>query len=321
MWGRREYQYPGQHLGSGNRCGHNPDKPDLDRLALPKTKSGFRPKIQQALIDAAKDYFFAPQALPLLSNLSRRVNRDGTPRKNRSEGREAESLVLPAILSMTDFCSLRVGTPMPDGTFKPRSMDEIARACGLVVASRDPGETEPVASRRFYRTIKRLKRAAAITVFEQYEEKPDGTKRARVAIKAVSENFLIALGRVSFAALKEFRDECSRKLRNWRNSFRKARPGDFDAVKAAELVRREQLRQGFATHKPKRKNLTPKTLVDANGHEQSQADYSAWCALLEAQLVSEAAEQGRRLGLKERLEGLRRLGLLTYDQWRIRQLE
>lgn len=320
MWGRSSYKHSGQFLGTGNRCGHDPTKADLDRLALPQTNNGYLLKMQQLLIDRAQQYFHTPQKLTILSNLSRKVNRDGTPRQNRSEGREAQCLVLSAILSMTDFCSLRVGIPMANGTFKPRTMEEIAKASGLMRAIKPTAEVpnpDPLPSKRFWRAISQLKRAAAIEIFEQYEETEDG-KRARPAIKTVSENFLIALGRISFAAFKEFRDTCSRKLRNFRNKWRKAAPGEFDAVKAAELVRREQALMGGRTRKP-RKNQTPK-LPDVDRRTQMLRDHAAHMAEVAAKVEDHIAIHGK-LSLRERLELQNRFGLMTWDQWQSRQPE
>lgn len=320
MWGRSSYKHPGQFLGSGNRCGHDPSTPALDKLALPPTKSGFMLKIQQQLIDRAQQYFHTPKDLTILSNLSRKVNRDGTPRQNRSEGREAQCLVLSAILSMTDYCSLRVGIPMPNGSFKSRTMDEIAKACGLVKAVKATPEQpspEPVPSKRFWRAIAQLKRAAAIEVFEQYEETPDG-KRARPAIKTVSQNFLIALGRISFDAFKAFRDECAKKLRNWRNKWRKAAPGEFDAAKAAEQVRREQALTGGMTRK-KRKNQSPR-LPDVDLHTQLRNDHAAHVAEVAAKIADHIATHGT-LSLRERIALERSFGLMTWDQWQSRQPE
>jgi len=321
MWGRSSYKHSGQYLRTGNRCGHDPKKPDLERLALPQPKNGFMLKMQQTLIERAQQYYHAPKTLPLLSNLSRKRNRDGTPRQNRSEGREAQCLVLSAILAMTDYCSLRVGIPQPNGSFKQRSMDEIARACGLVKPVKPTAENpapDDVPSKRFWRAIAQLKRAAAIEIFEQYEETPDG-KRGRPAIKTVSENFLIALGRLSFAAFKAFRDECSKKLRKWRNQWRTAAPGEFDAAKAAEKVRKDQMRLGGSTRKP-RKNQTPKTLPDANPHAQLLADHSAHMADVAAKIADHIASNGP-IGLRERLALEKKFGLMSWDQWQRRQVE
>ena len=320
MWGRSSYKHSGAFLGTGNRCGHDPKAPALDKLALPQTKNGYMLKMQQLLVDRAQQYFHTPKTLPILSNLSRKVNRDGTPRQNRSEGREAQCLVLSAILAMTDYCSLRVGTPMPNGSFKPRTMDEIATACGLVKPVKPTDEApnpDPVPSKRFWRAIAQLKRAAAIEVFEQYEETPDG-KRARPAIKTVSENFLVALGRISFAAFKEFRDTCSRKLRNWRNKWRKAAPGEFDAAKAAEEVRRDQARMGGMTRKP-RKNQSPK-MPDIDQHTQQLRDHAAHMAEVAAKIEDYKATHGA-ISLRERIALERKFGLMTWDQWKSRQPE
>ncbi|OSM50305.1 plasmid replication protein repA, partial [Aeromonas salmonicida subsp. salmonicida] len=91
------------------------------------------PHFIQTLIDKVRDYYAKPSLLPTLANLSGKINKlSGKPRQNRSEAREAESLVMQAILSRTDFASLRVGTPLPDGRFIHRTMVEIATIAGMV---------------------------------------------------------------------------------------------------------------------------------------------------------------------------------------------
>ncbi|MNM35034.1 hypothetical protein D3C81_457000 [compost metagenome] len=312
-WGRRAYQHPGEYLGTGNRCGHKPEQLAEDRLALPQVRGGFYLKIQQQLIDAAKRYFYAPRELTLLSNLSRKRNHDGMPRQNRSEGREAQSLVLSAILSMTDFASLRVGTPMADGSFRSRSCDELARACGLTRPSRDPEHPEPVASGRFYRALAQLKQAAAITLYEQYEVKEDGSKRARVAIKTVSESFLIVLGRLSFAAFRAFRDECSKKLRKFRNNWRHANPQVNDVIAAGNAVQREQQARGLPWSRalPKRKNRAPRPEVDPV--QQLKDDYAQHVQDIEAKIADKYP--GIRIGMRDRLKLFAELGGMTWDAW------
>ncbi|MEJ6105786.1 plasmid replication protein repA, partial [Aeromonas salmonicida] len=117
MWGRSHYPHPGQWLGSGNRCGHRPDAPAWHHFNEPETRKPL-PHFIQTLIDKVRDYYAKPSLLPTLANLSGKINKlSGKPRQNRSEAREAESLVMQAILSRTDFASLRVGTPLPDGRF------------------------------------------------------------------------------------------------------------------------------------------------------------------------------------------------------------
>ncbi|MEQ0866929.1 hypothetical protein [Pseudomonas aeruginosa] len=304
----------GAFTGSGNRCGHDPQRLAEERLSLPMPQSGFFLKIQRLLIEAAKHYYYTPKALLLLSNLSRKVNKDGTPRQNRSEGREGHSLLLAAILSMTDFASLRVGRPLADGSFRHASCDELARLCGLTRPSRDPARPEPVASGRFFRTLKQLKKAGAVTLYEQYEELEDGRKRARTAIKTVSENFLIVLGRLSFAEFRKFREECSAKLRKFRNKWRKANP-QIDDVKRAEreLLKEQQSRKlGWLNipAKLKRKNQAPRQVEPL---QQLQNDYAQHCLDVEAQIADRYP--GVSIGLRDRLRLFSELGGMSWDAW------
>lgn len=217
--GRADYQYPGAFLGTGNRCGHNPAEPQFDRYS-PKLKTGKKyPQQQQKLIDAVDRYYWEPERIPTLAYLSRSRNADGTPRQNRSEAREAQVLLIKAILSMTEFASLRVGTPLDNGDFLHRSCEEIARAAGLLrkdQALSDDPESKDLVSARAWRHIKNLQRAGFVTLHQQYEIKPneyettpDGRRkpkyRARPAIKTVSRDFLISLGAVSAKSLEKFR--------------------------------------------------------------------------------------------------------------------
>ncbi|MEQ5769992.1 hypothetical protein NFH98_20690, partial [Halomonas sp. H33-56] len=232
MWGRTPYKHPGNWLGTGNRCGHNPERGEFDRYAIPETRR--LPRVQQQLLEGARDYYHAPGILPTLSNLSGKANADGSPRQNRSEGRAAESLVLSAIINHLDFASLRVGTPKPDGTFVSRSCGELARVAGLLAPNSDPDHPEP--SQRFWRAFRRLKIAGAFTVHKQYEERPDGSKRARPAIKAVSMQFLVCLGKVGYQKLKEFRTWASNKLKKLRRKHRERFPEANDAAQARHRV-------------------------------------------------------------------------------------
>ncbi|HDO1207543.1 TPA: plasmid replication protein repA, partial [Aeromonas salmonicida] len=162
------------------------------------------PHFIQTLIDKVRDYYAKPSLLPTLANLSGKINKlSGKPRQNRSEAREAESLVMQAILSRTDFASLRVGTPLPDGRFIHRTMVEIATIAGMVEDAIDK-ETKQLVNRptqRFWRAIRRLKIGGAIDIHKQYETLEDGTIRARPGIKTVNMHFLVALGRISYEKL------------------------------------------------------------------------------------------------------------------------
>lgn len=228
-WGRRPYDHPGKFLGTGNRCGHNPAQGEFERYCAPK-KKGKLPYELQALVDAARDYYKRPSLLPTLANLNGKSNSDGNPRCNRSEARAAESLVLSAIIQYTEFASLRVGTPLADGGFKHRSCGEIAAVAGLLA----PGSTEayPQPNQRFWRAFRRLKIAGAFTVHKQYEIKPDGSKRARPAVKLLNPDFLLALGRIGFQKFEKFRKWCSNRIKKDRRKHHEQFPAARDAAEA-----------------------------------------------------------------------------------------
>lgn len=247
MWGRTPYPHPGLNLGTGNRCGHNPNRPEFHLFSEPDWSTSI-PHVMRKLIEAVKGYYYAPlSTLPSLGNLNGRRNLNGDPRKNRSEARAAEVLVMRAILYFTEYASLRVGTPRADGSFVPRSCTELARIAGLLKAKASPEEQDEP-SKRFWRAFSRLRLAGAFDVYLQYEQKPDGSKRARPAIKHLNLNFLIALGAVSYEQLKKFRTHCSNMLKKSRREHREKFPTATDAATARDELRRAQGERGVFTH-------------------------------------------------------------------------
>jgi len=191
-WGRKIYKYPGLHLGTGNRCGHDPQALAVDRLDLHDPRGGHWPKLIQAGIKRIQAYFDNAAALPPLAHLSKKKNKDGTLRQNRSEAREAQALVTSVIFTYLDLKSLRVGYYTNTGAFVSITFLEIARRCGMTCEIKDrenEGELKEVPTSRFWRAVRDLKEAGVIRVFEQYEER-DAGKRALTAIKTFSEKFL-----------------------------------------------------------------------------------------------------------------------------------
>lgn len=191
-WGRRLYKHSGAFLGSGNRCGHDPLTLAVDRLDLHLPSGGHRPKLIQVGINRIQAYFTNATALEPLAHLSKKRKKDGKLRQNRSEAREAQALVSSVIFTYLDLKSLRVGYYTNTGAFVSISFLEIARRCAMTCHIKDrenEGQMKEVPTSRFWRTIRDLKKAGVITVFEQYEEK-DAGKRALTAIKTFSEKFL-----------------------------------------------------------------------------------------------------------------------------------
>ncbi|MEJ6116310.1 hypothetical protein, partial [Aeromonas salmonicida] len=259
MWGRAHYPHPGKWLGSGNRCGHKPSSPAWHLFKAPETKKPL-PYFIQELIERVRHYYAQPTLLPTLANLSGKVNKlSGKPRQNRSEAREAECLVLEAILSRTDFASLRVGTPLPDGRFIHRTMVEIATIAGMVEDAIDK-ETKQLVNRptqRFWRAIRRLKVGGAIDIHKQYETLEDGTIRARPGIKTVNMHFIVALGRISYEKLKAFRTHCSKALKRDSDSHKQQFPDMHDPEIANRRLRDLQREKGIKTNPPSSTDKSP----------------------------------------------------------------
>lgn len=200
MWGRMPYKYSGVNLGTGNRCGHDPHTLAVDRLDLHQPAGGNWPRLIQAGINRIQSYFSNAGALEPLAYLSKKRNQDGQPRQNRSEAREAQALVLSVIFTYLDLKSLRVGHYTNTGDFVNISFLDISRRCGMTcqIKARDDagqvimGQFKEVPTSRFWRTVRDLKKAGAIKVYEQYEEK-DAGKRALAAIKTFSKKFLAVI--------------------------------------------------------------------------------------------------------------------------------
>ena len=275
MWGRAHYAHPGKWLGSGNRCGHKPSSPAWHLFKAPETKKPL-PYFIQELIERVRHYYAQPTLLPTLANLSGKVNKlSGKPRQNRSEAREAECLVLEAILSRTDFASLRVGTPLPDGRFIHRTMVEIATIAGMVEDAIDK-ETKQLVNRptqRFWRAIRRLKIGGAIDIHKQYETLEDGTIRARPGIKTVNMHFLVALGRISYEKLKAFRTHCSKALKLDSDSHKQQFPDRHDPEIANRRLREQQREKGIKTNPPSSTDKSP-VMHDRDKRKELQRQYS-----------------------------------------------
>lgn len=317
MWGRTPYPYPGQNLGTGNRCGHNPERLASDRLNLPSVADGHRLKIVTDLIEKAREYFFDPASVPLLAYVSDKKNLDGSPRQNRSEGREAQSLIWSAIVCVMDYSSLRVGQPKKNGTFRNYTFDEIARMCGLTEPGANPGDP-PVACSRFRRAVEVFKKAGAIEVFEQYEETPDGM-RGRPAIKTVSEKFLMSMGRISKLSMKRVRDKATKALRDWRNgAIQSGVQTDDEYKKVTAQVRSTQVKKGLLP-KPAVKNQKPKDVVPDNSHEAVDGDWAAYVAMIQAKVL---AQNGGVpvTGIRAYNEAYAKAGGLSQSEWLARRM-
>jgi hypothetical protein len=295
-WGKADYPYPGAYLGSGNRCGHDPKKPEHHLFNNPGWASNV-PFIMAKLIKAVEGYYDAPMTtLPSVANLSGKRNKDGFPRQNRSERRIAQVLVAKAIIYCLEFATLRVGTPLANGEFKPRSCAEIAAIAGMLKIKKTPEEPDEP-SPRFWRAFRSLRLGGAFDVYPQYDETSDG-KRARPAIKRVHLNFLIALGAVSAEALDTFRIRCRNRLNKKRRAFKDQFPVIEDAKKARTALRREQGESGIITHKGNAKRA-----AEAFKYDDLRSAYQAEQLAYQAHIVRSnptlTAREASKILLKE----------------------
>lgn len=85
-----------------------------------------RPKILERLTERALQYYERPQqTIPSLNGVN------GSPRKQRSERREACLRVLGLLIAYTDLKTLRIGIPTHRGVFSGLTIDWVAKRVGL----------------------------------------------------------------------------------------------------------------------------------------------------------------------------------------------
>jgi len=315
MWGAREYGFPGLYLGTGNRCGHDPQRLAVDRLDLHVPSGGKWPRLIQVSIDRIQAYFYDADALPPLAHLSKKYNQDGAPRQNRSEAREGHGLVLSVIFTHLDLKSLRVGYYTSAGKFVSISFLDIARRCGMTYQAKDrenEGQFKEVPTSRFWRTVRDLKKAGAISVFEQYEEK-DAGKRALTAIKAFSEKFLRLIAGWTAKRVEKARQRASVRVGGFLRGAIEA--GVENVNQRKHLVKEIQSanvhRELFG--EPKAKNLLP---AGGDVREAVEASLKQEYAELEARvLASITAALGRAPRTMEQLKLQAQHGWLKYDDF------
>lgn len=171
---------------TGNRCDHDPKNPRLELDSIPNRR-GKLPAVLQQCIDNLQAYYFDRSILRPLAELDASDKKvTAGKRSNRSEAREAEVLVISAILQSLDLTSMLVGVPM-NGKFIYRSTYELAKMAGLL----DPVTDEP--HRRFTRCLSRIRRSGMMDTTRTTFKTKAGTVRAGVAIKKVSDDFIVML--------------------------------------------------------------------------------------------------------------------------------
>lgn len=240
----------GFFLNSGNRCGHDPDSPLFSSWQRPETQKPL-PETVQNVINGVKIYYSKPKVMPVLCFAThRKRTKTGKARQNRSEAREAEVLMLMAVYSRTDWASLRVGIPLSNGKFKPLSHLELAKIMeaqeqkdseasdlenGSAVKVSTPAKfTRQSASgkirpnTRYWSAFWSLTRAGAWESHKRYHVMENGDKRAKVSIKLLNLDFIVALTGTPYHKLQKLRDYASSAVKKRRQDYTDKNPGHQD---------------------------------------------------------------------------------------------
>lgn len=320
VWGRSTYPHPGLFLGSGNRCGHDPLALAVDRLSLHVPNGGNWPKLIQVGINRIQAYFSNAAALEPLAYLSKKRNQDGSKRQNRSEAREGHALVVSVIFTYLDLKSLRVGYYTNTGAFVSISFLEIAKRCAMTCMIKDrekEGQLKEVPTSRFWRTVRDLKAAGVISVFEQYEEK-DAGKRALTAIKTFSEKFLRLIAGWSAKRVEKARARANARVGGFLMAAVDAGVENVNQRKqlAKEIQSANVKRDLFGA--PSAKNRAPSI---GSARPSVEAALKQEYAELEAKvLASIKAALGRAPRTLEQLKMQAQHGWLSYDDFMRRRL-
>ena len=108
---------------TGNRCGHDPKKPQLQPAHPIRKGKGGLPRLLSLAAERAKAWYFHPKKCKLLQSKP--------DRQTRSERREACQIVIETILSHLDLASLCLGTPTLESGFIDIDMRTIVRDSGI----------------------------------------------------------------------------------------------------------------------------------------------------------------------------------------------
>jgi hypothetical protein len=233
------------YIGSGNRCGHDPEHPNFEMIDYRVVEKN-NPITQVQLMHSVKRYYKNPMLLPSLYHVNGTKNKDGNYRSNRTCVRDAHVQILMAIISLTDFVTLKIGVPCANGDFIDRDFGHIAKMVDMLHKSST--KEKPVPSRRFYRKISDFKKAGILKVDQQFthvsgefELNPNGKLkpkiRASYSIKSLSQDFLLALGVVSAKNLKIFRDHCSNGYTAKREAFKRKNKHHAESLEARKRLK------------------------------------------------------------------------------------
>jgi hypothetical protein len=158
---------------SGNRCGHDPDRPKLTPAVPIRKGNGGLPRILSLAAERTKTWYDHPKKCPPLLTHGHR--------KTRSERREACLVVLEALLSRLDLASLCLGVPTLANGFIDIDMKTIVRDTGL-------------GQRRCERAIRQLKSAGFMQVNQPRGQSDEGQYFGCRAIRVITATLFEWLG-------------------------------------------------------------------------------------------------------------------------------
>lgn len=217
---------------AGNRCGHNPKRPQLQPVCPIRKGKGGLPRILSLAAERAKAWYFHPKKCKLLQSKPNR--------QTRSERREACQIVIETILSHLDLASLCLGTPTLENGFIDIDMRIIVRDSGI-------------GQRRCERAIALLKEAGFMKVQQPRAINDHGDYVGLRAIRVVTNLFFefLNLGPM----LQRERARATQKLQ--RRAMKAQR-------KVADFMRRltQGLKNSFSA-KPKHSRAEQERQIDA----------------------------------------------------------
>lgn len=135
-----------------------------------------RPKILERLAERAFQYYETPQqTIPSLNGVN------GSPRKQRSERREACLRVLGLLIAYTDLKTLRIGIPRHHGVISGLTIDWVAKRVGL-------------GQRRVERALSDLIKSGLIDSRQRSHRTAKGSYCGVASIRSLSPHLFTLLG-------------------------------------------------------------------------------------------------------------------------------
>ena len=278
---------------TGNRCGHDPEKPDLT-LARPikmKTATTGFPLILKTAIERMQKYYARPSLFPSLNHANQYYNaktlKNTKARQQRTERREACVKVLASILKRVDLVTMIVGVPERAG-FRPLGWKTIVLDTGLTAT-------------RVKRAVRDLKAAGLLTSSPLREwDEATGRYINLYSIKAVSVSLFAMLGLSN--QLKKDRKHASKQRKKHATPINDAPVSELDrtrnglrlaAIGRAATTPPRQAKKSTDSAKIEKKS-GPVPLSELTRAQRESVERLALSLLMDGVPSSECREEARR---------------------------